>query len=142
MAQQSFSDILGELQADFLDVIEAGRRHAASLERLRAMTSPVIAPMPAPRAVFERSEYAVLAREWGAAFYGGAAEPGPVAGLSLAQLRWELALKPGAKRLNELRRRFAKERHPDRVTPAKRTEATIEMQVANDLIDQALRELV
>lgn len=41
--------------------------------------------------------------------------------------------------LHRVRRRFARENHPDRVPPSRRDRATLRMSIANMLIDQALK---
>lgn len=53
----------------------------------------------------------------------------------------ELHLTPNLSRqdLAEIRRRFAKVNHPDRVQPPNREEATRRMTIANSVIDEALR---
>jgi hypothetical protein len=53
----------------------------------------------------------------------------------------ELHLTPGltAEDLKHLRRKFAKVNHPDRVSAARRDQATRRMTIANSLIDEALR---
>lgn len=42
--------------------------------------------------------------------------------------------------LNRIRREFALQNHPDRVTPARRELATRRMTIANALIDEALKQ--
>jgi hypothetical protein len=58
-----------------------------------------------------------------------------------ASVAEELSLTPHltADELNRVRREFALANHPDRVTPARRAQATQRMTIANTLIDQALR---
>ncbi len=61
--------------------------------------------------------------------------------LTEAEIAEELAIGTGDTEaaLNERRRQFAKANHPDRVAPAFRDNATIRMQIANLLIDRAIR---
>lgn len=58
-----------------------------------------------------------------------------------AAIARDLAIRPGlaAAQLNMLRRSFAGANHPDLMPPQHREAATIRMQVANRLIDEALR---
>ncbi|QLF68312.1 hypothetical protein FE840_001375 [Peteryoungia desertarenae] len=60
--------------------------------------------------------------------------------LDTASIADDLAISTmdGREALQEKRRAFAKENHPDRVHPTYRNEATIRMMTANRLIDDAL----
>lgn len=61
--------------------------------------------------------------------------------LTEAEINEELAIGAGDTEaaLTEKRRQFAKANHPDRVAPEFRDNATIRMQIANLLIDRAIR---
>lgn len=63
--------------------------------------------------------------------------------ISAAEIAEDLDLKPedGEQALNDKRRRFAKQNHPDRVAPQFRDQATLRMQTANLLVDRAIRLL-
>ena len=50
-----------------------------------------------------------------------------------------LSVEDGRDALQDKRRAFAKENHPDKVHPAFREQATIRMKIANRLIDDALK---
>lgn len=62
--------------------------------------------------------------------------------LSEPEIAEDLGLSPedDEASLNERRRRFAKENHPDRVAPQWREPATIRMKIANLLTDTAIRD--
>lgn len=85
-----------------------------------------------------------------------AARPGPIpsddpttgdAGLQAApstdpiDIERDLAIRPGLSpaQLKSLRRSFARTNHPDRMPSQHRKASTIRMQIANRLIDEALR---
>ncbi|AYD01901.1 hypothetical protein [Neorhizobium sp. NCHU2750] len=69
--------------------------------------------------------------------------PAHLARLSEAEIAEDLALSPQETEasLNEKRRHFAKDNHPDRVAPAFRDNATTRMKIANLMIDRAIKEL-
>jgi hypothetical protein len=58
--------------------------------------------------------------------------------LSLGELRSELNMAVSVLQMRRLRRRFAAGCHPDRCAAGGNMRATKELQIANDLIDQAI----
>lgn len=61
--------------------------------------------------------------------------------LSSEEIAEDLGLSPSddRERLQERRRSFARDNHPDRIAPEHRDAATIRMKIANRLIDEAIR---
>ena len=143
VTDQSFTTILDKLQADRIASEEDAARHAAAINRFRALARPIV-----DDAVdtligdhncsdeVARAQHAykrVTAVEHNVAVHGSSSVC-----MTLADLGRELSASPDIEKLRRLRRRFALGCHPDRVTHADREQATTEMQMANDLIDQAI----
>ncbi|MGI9478762.1 MAG: hypothetical protein ACR2PI_18815 [Hyphomicrobiaceae bacterium] len=120
-------------------------RYAEAIERFRALARPIVDDA-IDALTGGRHRCDGIARAQHAYKRVAAKESCPgvrrIASVSMtfAELTRELGNAPDIKKLRGLRRRFAFGRHPDRVMNADRGQATAEMQMANDLIDQAIRQ--
>lgn len=145
MRDRTFSFILDELQSARLASEMDAARYALSIHRFRTLAQPIVeSAADGLTCQDSRSDDLLRARSAYARDDAPEYKLGTQRSLpdrmTLAELRFELDRAPSVEMLGTLRRRFAMGRHPDRVERTERRQATAEMQMANDLIDQAIGE--
>ena len=144
MHNHGFRRILDNILLGKRTDLQSIESHNRTVNQLKAASAASFEPQrQGPSRFSANGGYVVeatkLHNETAADACAGGSKPAASTGMTLQQLQQALKNRPPRADINRLRRKFALANHPDRACETHRKTLSVRLSVANNLIDEALK---